>query len=382
MVQKAVSEIMRDRSKMARRNFVIVWAVLCSIFVVAAFSFQARAGDSVETLFEKGKQYLKTGKYEQAVRTLSQALNYVDPDGRNAYVVRLARAQAYFGKGDLKEAYKDLDEVLRSDVAEGEMLASSLQLRGVLNLRQGRERLALRDFTEAIKTPHQNDSLRSVCFANRGIAFINSGNFDSAVSDLNKAIELDPRSGFAYAGRGLAYLRKDKVEAARRDASKALSLNPDKETRKIADKIVKEMSVSASGPLSVVVPINEGGHIFVQVRFSKKGTPHRFMLDTGATTSTIDRNLLKEIRREAVVTEIGKGMVTIADGSRHVVTRYKVKTAFLFNLPLGEIELLVFEGKNRPVTNLLGMRSLGKVSVSIDSASRRAEISRKETRRP
>jgi tetratricopeptide (TPR) repeat protein len=250
----------------------------------------------------------------------------------------------------------------------------------VLNLRHGRERLALRDFTEAIKTPHANDSLRSVCFANRGIAFINIGNFDNAVSDLNKAIELDPTSGFAYAGRGLAYLRKDKVESARRDAAKAISLNPDKETKKIADKILREMSVSASGPLSVVVPINEGGHIFVQVRFSKKGTPHRFLLDTGATFTLIDRDLLDEIRREAQVTEIGKGVVTTADGSAHRVTRYKVKTAFLFNLPLGEIEVHVFDKKMKRVTNLLGIRSLGSVAVSIDNASRRAEISRKETR--
>ena len=295
-------------------------------------------------------------------------------------MVRLARAQAYFGKGDLKSAYKDLDEILGSDGVEGELLASGLQLRGVINLRQGRGSRALGDFTAAIKTAHENDSLRSVCFANRGIAFINLGNFDKAVSDLNKAIELDSKSGFAYAGRGLAYLRQDKVEAARRDGEKALSLRPDADTRKIAEKILREMSVSASGPLSVSVPINDGGCIFVQVRFRKNGTPHRFILDTGATTTLIDKDLLEEIRHEAEVTEIGKGIVSIADGSKHKVTRYKVKTAFLYNLPLGEIEVHVFDRKIKRVTNLLGMRSLGNVAVSIDGARRRAEISRKESR--
>jgi Tfp pilus assembly protein PilF len=380
MVQKAVSEMMRVGLKMAGMKFVTVWAISCSIAAIAAFGLEAWAADGVGALFEKGKQYLKTGKYEQAVRTLSEALSTVDPDGRNAYVVRLARAQAYFGKGDVKAAYKDLNEILRSDLAGGEMLASGLQLRGVLNLRQGRRSLALKDFTAAIKTPHQNDSLRSVCFANRGIAFINMGNFDSAVSDLNKAIELDPRSSFAYAGRGLAYLRKDKVELARRDGAKALSLNPDQETKKIAEKVLREMSVSASGPLSVVVPINEGGHIFVQVRFRKKGSPHRFMLDTGATFTLINRDLLEEIRRDTDVTELGKGIVTTADGSAHRVTRYRVKSAFLFNLPLGPIEVHVFDKKMKRVTNLLGVRSLGNVAVSIDNSSRRAEISRKETK--
>ena len=80
------------------------------------------------------------------------------------------------------------------------------------------------------------------------------------------------------------------------------------------------------------------------------------------------------------MTEIGKGMVTIADGSSHKVTRYKVKTAFLYNLPLGEIEVHVFDRKIKRVTNLLGIRSLGNVAVSIDNAGRKAEISRRESR--
>ena len=381
MVQKAASEIMKTGFKIARLTRGGVRAVVCSVMVIAACSFQAWAAENVEALFEKGKQHLKTGNYEQAVRAFSEALKSVEQDRRNEHVVRMARAQAYFGKGDLKRAYKDLDEILGSDGVEGEMLASGLQLRGVLNLRQGLESRALSDFTAAIKTAHENDSLRSVCFANRGITFINVGNFDRAVSDLKKAIELDPTSGFAYAGRGLAYLRQDKIDSARRDGEKALSLHPDEETRKIAEKILSELSVSASGPLSVVVPINEGEHIFVQVRFGKNGTPHRFLLDTGATFTLIDRDLLEEIKRDVQVTEVGKGMVGIADGSKHKVTRYKVKTAFLFNLPLGEIEVHVFDRKIKRVTNLLGIRSLGNVAVSIDNAGRKAEISRRESRK-
>jgi tetratricopeptide (TPR) repeat protein len=371
---------MNTGCKMAGLTRGWVSAVVCFVAVIAAFSAQTWAAEKVEALFEKGKQHLKTGNYEQAVRTLSEALNAVEHNRRNAHVVRLARAQAYFGKGDLKGAYKDLNEILSSDGVEGEMLASGLQLRGVLNLRQGHESRALGDFTAAIKTAHENDTLRSVCFANRGITFINAGNFDRAVSDLNKAIELDPTSGFAYAGRGLAYLRQDKIDSARRDGEKALSLRPDEETRTIAEKILREMSVSASGRLSVTVPISDGGHIFVQVRFRKNGTPHRFLLDTGATFTLIDRDLLEEIRHEAGVTEIGKGTVTTADGSAHKVTRYKVKTAFLFNLPLGEIEVHVFDRKTKRVTNLLGIRSLGNIAVSIDNASRKAEISRRESR--
>ncbi len=61
----------------------------------------------------------------------------------------------------------------------------------------------------------------------------------------------------------------------------------------------------------------------------------------------------------------------------HKMTRSKVRNAFLYNLPLGEIEVAEFNGKNRRVTNLSGMRSLGRVSVSIDSATEKAESAAK-----
>ncbi len=80
------------------RGRVVLW----SLVLVAACRLEAQAADDVEALFEREKQHLKTGNYDQAVQILSEALDSVDPDGRNARVVRLTRAQAYFGKGDLK----------------------------------------------------------------------------------------------------------------------------------------------------------------------------------------------------------------------------------------------------------------------------------------
>ena len=145
--------------------------------------------------------------------------------------------------------------------------------------------------------------------------FTRLGDADRGLSDLNKAIELDPKSGFAYAGRSEAYLRQDNIERARKDSEQALRLNPDEQTRKIAEKVLQELSVSASGPSKVSVSMGAQGHIFVHVSFSKKGKPHRFLLDTGATYSLIDRDLLVEISRETEVKQIGKGMVSTADGA-------------------------------------------------------------------
>jgi predicted aspartyl protease len=250
-------------------------------------------------------------------------------------------------------------------------------LRGTINLSQGREKKAFEDFTEAISVNHSNNSLRCLSLTNRGVAFVNKGDLESGLRDLNRAVATDSKSSFALAARGLAHLRADKIDLARRDSEQAMAMNPDPSAAKIAEKILRELSVSQSGPQRLTVGLNDNGQVFVQVRFGKHGAPHRFLVDTGATHSVISTKLLNEISRETKVVELGKSRVTLADGSVRAVTRYRVKDAFLFHLPLGDIEVHVFDRKSRGGLNLLGTRSLGSVSISIDNAGRKAEIARR-----
>ena len=70
-------------------------------------------------------------------------------------------------------------------------------------------------------------------------------------------------------------------------------------------------------------------------------------------------------------------MVTTADGARHSVTRYLVDKAFLYNLPLGQIEVHVFDRSPKGIVNLLGMKSIRSLSVSIDNARRKVTIARR-----
>lgn len=355
-------------------------SVAAGLIIVLALGGQATSAQkSASDLYERGRLLLQSGKFDEAIETLSKALELLPPDERNAHVVSLTRAQAYIGKGDLDSAWKDVRRVLQSDQADGESKATALQLRGILNMRRNRVSKAREYFTDAIKTPHTNPRLRSSCFANRAISYINLDQPDRAISDLNKAIELDPESAFAYAARAMAHLRHDKIEMAREDTERALSMHPEPEAERIARKVLKELSVSATGRLTVSVPLDTRGHIFVQVRFKKKGTPHRFLLDTGATSTLIDPELLEDIKRETTVEKVGRAIVRTADGSSYRATRYRVETAFLFHLPLGQIEVLVLEKKKQRITNLLGVQSLRNVTVSIDSSKKTAVIKRVES---
>ena len=53
------------------------------------------------------------------------------------------------------------------------------------------------------------------------------GNFERAIEDLTRAIELDPRSPLPYVNRGWASSLKGDFEQARRDCESALARDPE-----------------------------------------------------------------------------------------------------------------------------------------------------------
>jgi tetratricopeptide (TPR) repeat protein len=63
-------------------------------------------------------------------------------------------------------------------------------------------------------------------YNNRGNAYFGKGQFDAAIRDYDKAIELRPSYPQAYNNRGSAYKKKRQFDAAIRDFDKAISLEP------------------------------------------------------------------------------------------------------------------------------------------------------------
>ena len=63
-------------------------------------------------------------------------------------------------------------------------------------------------------------------FSSRGTAYRAKDDLDQALSDYNKAIELDPKFSFAYTSRGLLYWDKGDFERALADTSTAIELDP------------------------------------------------------------------------------------------------------------------------------------------------------------
>ena len=94
--------------------------------------------------------------------------------------------------------------------------------RGLAYMDNGQYDQAISDYTKTINI----DPRYALAYTGRGNAFERKGEHDRAMSDYTKAIEINPRYAEAYTGRGLAYKRKGKHDRAMSDYTKAIEINP------------------------------------------------------------------------------------------------------------------------------------------------------------
>lgn len=66
----------------------------------------------------------------------------------------------------------------------------------------------------------------SAAYNNRGIAKKDKGDLDAAITDYDRAIEIDPRDSLAYNNRGVAKNAKGDLDGAIADYDRAIELNP------------------------------------------------------------------------------------------------------------------------------------------------------------
>ena len=94
--------------------------------------------------------------------------------------------------------------------------------RGVDYYDQGELDKALTDYNKAIEL----DPAESLAYLNRGMVYYDQGELDKALIDYNKAIELDPAESLAYSNRGAAYYVQGELDKALTDYNKAIELDP------------------------------------------------------------------------------------------------------------------------------------------------------------
>ncbi len=81
---------------------------------------------------------------------------------------------------------------------------------------------AIADYTRALQL---NPSF-AVAYTNRGIAWCRKGEYDKAIADYHEALRLDPNDVDTYTNRGAAWDHKGKYDEAIADFNQALRLDP------------------------------------------------------------------------------------------------------------------------------------------------------------
>ena len=76
--------------------------------------------------------------------------------------------------------------------------------RGMAHFEKGEYDRAIADYGKAIELGLDG----AVIYDNRGDAYFNKQEYDRAIEDYGRAIEIDPNLASAYNGRGFAYLRE------------------------------------------------------------------------------------------------------------------------------------------------------------------------------
>lgn len=109
------------------------------------------------------------------------------------------------------------------------------------HLVKGEYDLALADYSKVIElNPKSANS-----YLSRGLSYYYKESYNQAISDYNKGIELAPNESMAYFNRGDSYEKLGNTEKAVADYQKAVALNPNNDAAKKALKRIQDEQAKA-----------------------------------------------------------------------------------------------------------------------------------------
>ncbi|MEM8939975.1 MAG: tetratricopeptide repeat protein [Bacteroidota bacterium] len=224
-----------------------------------------RDSENIEACFQKGLIYFETGSLANAIQDFTYVINHQDrsktkaiyfgndPHGvKGTFMTTLQsmksqvfqyRAMVYIESGEWDLALEDFKNSLQYD-STAELFINRSRLYSKMN----NSEMAISDLKRAIslepknylawynlvlideatKLPEEliNDESFSPLLCLMGANAYESKEFIHAVEYYTKAIENNPEDDLALIGRGKACLRTNKFEEARNDFVRALQLNP------------------------------------------------------------------------------------------------------------------------------------------------------------
>lgn len=121
----------------------------------------------------------------------------------------------------LEEAIEDYNKAIEN-LSDNNYIYQARFNKGICLRRLGLLDQSIEDLKIAVNLKGEKASAHN----NLGLSFFEKEDFDEALAEFTKAINIEPHS-FHYNNRGLANYHIGKLEDAKADYDKAISLNPD-----------------------------------------------------------------------------------------------------------------------------------------------------------
>ena len=158
-------------------------------------------------------------KYNLAILDYSKCIELEPGNKEHLY----KRASMFYKMGDLKNALIDFNNVLEIDPS----YVKAINIIGLIYEEQGKTENAIETYNSGISLHKEYPLAAAYCYRNRADLHVKNGNYEAALDDYTKSIELDPKNPKRYSKRASFYQQYTKKHnEALIDLSAAIQLEP------------------------------------------------------------------------------------------------------------------------------------------------------------
>jgi tetratricopeptide (TPR) repeat protein len=171
----------------------------------------------INILLQEADAEMKKSNFEGALDKVESAL-MLSSDNITALEKRIS---IYYQMNKIKEASKYVDEAILEFPAESELY----YLRGLINISKKKYYKAINDFNKVFELDQPIEYYK--VYLNRAVANTNLHEYELAIEDLSKSIELNSTNASAYHSRGMVYYELKDYDLAVNDFKQAINLSND-----------------------------------------------------------------------------------------------------------------------------------------------------------
>ena len=171
---------------------------------------------------------LKTSETLQPTVTLAEleSFSFQQQSGQEtSALISFLAGYLQFKAGNYAQALVRFDDTLGKIPGDAVLLKNQAEIyfyRGTTHYFLGQYDQAMADFSKSIQIDPQD----AKTYVNRGTVYLVQKQYDQAIADYSKAIQIDPQDATAYHNRGMAYAYHAQYEQAIVDFSKAIQIDP------------------------------------------------------------------------------------------------------------------------------------------------------------